>query len=267
MPAIDLARLKTQAALLSDQFGDPQAFLAALQEMLDFYTNRTRRASQDARRLSLPTYHTPTPVLRQIERELQPLAETRPAEAVALVNALWKAASLEARLLAARLLGNIPPAQAIPALTHLPEWLAVTTDKPVRQALLTDAFLRIRRENPQAVFLLLEDWLASRRSGLQVWGLQALVPILKDPEFENLPAVLRIVRPAFLVAGPNSQIELQGCLAALERVSLTETLAFVRELLTGDPPPMLLRTLRRILPGFSPELQSFLRERLREKGA
>lgn len=267
MPAIDLARLKTQAARLADRFGEPEVFVSDLQEMLDFYTNHTRRVSQDTRRLSLPTYHTPTPVLRQIERELDPLAESRPLEAVILVNALWKVATLESRLLAARLLGRIPPVQAISALTRLPDWLAVSADNQVRQALLTDSFLRVRQENPQALFLLLEDWLASPRLSYQVWGLQALVPLVRTPGFEDLPSAFRIARPAFLSAGPNSQLELQACLMALERVSLTETLAFLRELLKTDPPAMLLRTLRRILPGLSPELQSALRDSLRGKGA
>jgi hypothetical protein len=263
MPAIDLARLKTQAALLSDQFGDPEAFLRALTELLEFYTNHTMRASLVARRLSLPTYHTPAPVLRQVERELTPLADTRPLEGGALVTSLWKSGSLETRLLAARLLGMIPPAQAISALTRLPDWLAQSTDKAVRQALLTDAFARLRSENADALFLLLEEWLKSPRSSFQVWGMQALIPLLHDPDFENLPAVFRILRPAIGMAGPATQTDLQACLAALSRVSMTETVVFLRAVLQESPSAMMLRTLRRILPALPPELQSGLREAFR----
>lgn len=265
MPAIDLARLKTQAALLADQFGDPEGFTRLLHETLDFYTNHTRRASQVVQHLSLPTYHTPLPVLRQIERDLVPLAEARPLEATTIVNALWKAGSLETRLLAARLLGSIPPGQAALALTHLPDWLVQSTDKGVRQALLTDAFNRLRGENPEAFFYLLQEWLASPRPALQVWGLQALIPLLQDPRFENLPAVFRILRPAIRAAGPATQLDLQACLAALERVSPTEALAFLLDIIAEDPAPMLLRTLRRILPAFTKETQASLREALRAK--
>ncbi len=266
MPAINLARLKTQTARLSEKFSEPEAFVRALNELLDFYTNRTIRSTQIAQRLSVPTYRTPAPVLRQIQAELASLAGTRSIEAIALTNALWKAGTFEARLLAAYLLGSIPPAQAIPALTRLPDWLAQSTDKEIRSALLTDAFARLRRENPEALFILLEDWLKSPRSSMQVWGLRALIPMVTNPQFENLPAVFRILRPAVQSAGPVTQLELQACLATLEQVSPIETLAFLRENIGDNPAPLMLRTFRRILSGLSPELQAGLREMLREHG-
>ncbi len=264
MPAIDLAHLKTQAALLSDKFGEPEAFVRGLNDLLDFYTNRTRRAAQVVQRFSLPTYHTPKPVLRQIEREMQPLVDARPAEAIALTNALWKAGAFESRLLAARLLGMVQPAQAITAFSRLPDWLAASMDKDIRHALLTDALSRLRRENPDAFFILLEEWLKSPRPTYQVWGLQALIPLLRGSNFENLPAVFRIIRPAIEMAGPSTQTELQTCLAALTQVSATETIVFLREILRSRPAPMLLRTLRRLLPALPEELQSGLHDALRE---
>jgi hypothetical protein len=265
MPAIDLARLKIQAARLAEKFGEPEAFLRALNELLDFYTNRTIRATQIAQRLSVPTYRTPRPVLRQIESELVVLAEKQPTEAITLSYVLWEADSLESRLLAAYLLGNLPSAQAISALARLPAWLNQSTDKEIRVALLTNALARLRREKPDAFFNILEGWLGSPQSTLQVWGLQALIPVLQDPQFENLPAVFRILRPAIQAAGPATQLDFQACLAALERVSLTETVAFLREIVRGNPEPMMIRILRRILPGLSQELQEALREILREQ--
>jgi len=265
MPAIDLSRLKTQAAHLTERFGDAQAFVRELHEVLDFYTNRTIRTSQIVQRLSLPTYRTPKPVLRQIELELEPLAEAHPLEALALTEALWNTKSLETHLLSASLLGMIPPAQAMPGLTRLPSWLSQSTDEIIRKALLNEALERLRRENPEALFLLLEDWLKSPRSALQIWGLRALIPLLNQPEFENLPAVFRILRPTLERASPSTQLDLQACLEALARVSLTETLFVLRELLrNGRAHPMMLRTLRRMLPALSPALQSGLREALRE---
>ncbi len=265
MPAINLARLKTQASRLSEKFEQPEAFLRDLNEMLDYYTNRTIRSTQTARRFSLPTYRTPPPVLRQIQGELEPLAEIHPLEAVALTNALWKAGSLESRLLAASLLGSIPLAQSTPTLIRLPDWLSQSTDKQILSALLTDAFTRLRKENPEALFLLLEEWLKSSRSSLRVWGLRALIPLLTDPQFENLPVIFRLLKPAIQSAGPTTQLELQTCLATLERVSPVETLSYLREITSDHPSALMLRTLRRILVGLSPDLQSGLRELLREK--
>jgi hypothetical protein len=52
MPAINLAQLKTKAARLSEKFSDPDVFVHDLSEFLDFYSNRTIRATQIAQRLS-----------------------------------------------------------------------------------------------------------------------------------------------------------------------------------------------------------------------
>ncbi len=263
MPAIDLARLKIQVAQLVANFNQPEHFVHVLQELLDFYTNRTIRSAQVAQRMLLPTYRTPRPVMRQIEMELKPIADAHPLESVALTYAMWKAGSLESRLLAARLLGMIPPAQAMPALTRLPEWLNQSTDEIIQQALLNDALERLRRENTDALFILIEDWLKSPRSTLQRWGLRTLIPLLKEAGFENLPAVFRILRPAVATAGPATQLDLQACLAALSQVSLTETLYFLGEILNGKPSAMLLRTLQRMLPGLPAEMQTRLRGMLR----
>ena len=265
MPAIDLARLKTQAARLADQFTEPEAFLRALNELLDFYTNHTIRTTQVVQRLSAPTFHTPRPVMRQIESELDLLAEKDPRKAIDLVKVLWKANSLESRLLAAYLLGSIPTEQTIPTLAFLPDWINQATDKEIRTALLTNALARLRREKPEAFFIVLEGWLESPQPAMQVWGLQALVPLLQDPHFENLPAVFRILRPAIHSLGPATQLDFQACLAALERHSLTETVAFLREIIRANPQPMILRIFHRILPGLSKELQEALREILREQ--
>ena len=266
MPAIDLARLKIQAVHLSDKFEDPVAFVHDLNELLNSYTNRTIRSTQTAQRLSLPTFHTPGPVLHQIQSELDPLAASHPAQAITLVNALWKEKFLEARLLAAHLLGRISPSEALSSLSRLPEWLSQSTDKKVREALLTDSLTRLRRENPEAFFTILEDWLRSAQSSYQVWGLQALIPLVSTAHFENLPAVFRILRPAVLAAGPLTQLELKSLIATLEGVSLMETTVFLREMLSGNPPAMLVRTVHRMLPAFSPELQKALRDILHEAG-
>jgi hypothetical protein len=51
----------------------------------------------------------------------------------------------------------------------------------------------------------------------------------------------------------------------LENVSLTETVAFLREVIRDTPNPMMLRILRRILPVLSPKLQEALLEILRQQ--
>jgi len=76
MPAVDLARLRKQAARLADFFFVPDEFIKHLHEMLDFYVNYTvRKLSANAPRVNLLSYRTPSVVVKQIELELSRLAE------------------------------------------------------------------------------------------------------------------------------------------------------------------------------------------------
>jgi hypothetical protein len=263
MPAINLSRLKTQAENLADHFGQPDDFIRMLHETLDSYTNRTIRVSQKALRTSLPSYETPHPVLRQMEITLSPLASSRPADAVKLVEALWGTGYYEVRLLAANIMGRIPPESALSLYSKMPDWMSQTSDRDIQQALLTDALANLRTHNLDAFLALLESWLKDSRHKNQIWGLQALTPLLQSVDFENLPAVFRILRPVIENASPATQIDLQSCLIALEDISLVETAHYLREIIDSNPSPQALRTLRRILPSLSPAMQAEIRDILR----
>ncbi len=160
----------------------------------------------------------------------------------------------------------LPPVNAMPLLTQLPDLLSQTTDKVLHRALLTDCLTRLRYENPAAFYILLEEWLKSPRSSMQIWGLQALIPLLVDPDFQNLPIVFRIIRPTFLGVSPNTQVEVQTVICAIEIISLTETIFYLRDLLISNPPDTFIPIMRRMLPAFSSELQTGLRSTLRELG-
>ncbi len=46
MPAIDIARLKTQAAVLVEKFDQSARFVSELREILDLYADRTLRCGR-----------------------------------------------------------------------------------------------------------------------------------------------------------------------------------------------------------------------------
>lgn len=263
MPAISLSRLRVQAARLAEKFDDPAGFVMDLRALLELYQDRTRRVTQMVVRTSLPAFNTPAPVLRQILITLTAPVGERPLEAIALVDALWQAGFLETRLLAAMLIGRVPPERAMPLYGRLEHWLEQSREKEIQQAILRDALSRLRRERPEAMLQLVEEWLKGRSSRRQVWGLQALAPLLEEAGFEDLPRVFRILRPAIMAAGPATQTALAECLKALGQVSPGETWHFLRELLLADPPPMMVRTLQRILPTLPPLLQEKMRGELR----
>jgi hypothetical protein len=263
MPAIDLARLKKQTILLADVFDQPEVFLRELREVLEFYVNRTLRSQSVAPSSVLPTYRTPVVVMRQIETELGPIAERQPIQALELADALWDEGWLETKLLAAFLLGRIPP-QEERLLARLTAWTQAVRDPEVRAALLTTSLTRLRRETPDLFLELAKEWLHPARQRLWSNGIQALVPLIASPDFDNLPPVFEIIEPIIKTSPATLQYDLQELITVLYEASPDETVYFLQQILKKTKSPLPAIALRRMSPDLPEELQASIREMLRE---
>src|SRR5215813_15614066 len=226
MPAIDLARLKKQTAQLADLFDQPPLFLREHREILDFYVNRSLRSQGVAPSSVLPTYRTPTVVLRQIETELGPIAEKQPIQALELADALWDEGWLETRLLSAFILGRIPP-QEERLLARLTAWTQAVRDPEVRAALLTTSLTRLRKETPDLFLVLVKEWLYPTRKRMWSNGIQAIVPLVSSNDFDNLPPIFEIISPILKASPATLQFDLQELIIMLYEASPDETTYFI----------------------------------------
>jgi predicted alpha/beta hydrolase family esterase len=263
MPAIDLARLRKQANRLADFFFLPDEFMKHLREMLDFYVNYTLRTVENvAPGSNLKTYRTPPAVLTQIENELRATAEANPQFALDLADRLWDEGALETRLLAAFLLGRIPP-QEERLLPRLTAWTQQIRDPDVRSALLSTSLTRMRKETPAQFLTLVREYLHPAR--MRTWsnGIQALLPMIAEASNNNLPTIFDMVEPLIEEAPSTLQNDLTDLIVALYRASANETTFLLKHILTNAQSPMTVVTLRRIAPDFPPPLQKELRELLR----
>ncbi|HAV76557.1 MAG TPA: hypothetical protein DCX53_04295 [Anaerolineae bacterium] len=264
MPAIDLARLKKQTAHLADIFDQPTDFLREHREILDFYVNRTLRSQGVAPSSVLPTYRTPTVVLRQIETALGPVAENKPIQALELADALWDEGWLETRLLAAFLLGRIPP-QEERLLARLTAWTQAVRDPEVRGALLTTSLTRLRKETPDLFLILVKEWLHPARQRMWSNGIQAIVPLVNNPDYDNLPPIFEVVEPIIRSSPAALQSDMRELLTALYNVSPDETLFFISQILKKTKSPLPAVSLRRMSRELPEALQISLREILQIK--
>ncbi len=265
MPAIDLARLRKQANRLADFFFLPDEFMKHLREILEFYVNYTLRKKENvAPGSNLKTYRTPPAVLTHIENELRAVAEANPHFALELADALWDEGALETRLLAAFLLGRIPP-QEERLLPRLTAWTQQVRDPSVRAALLSTSLERMRKETPEQFLILVREYLHPERPRTWSNGIQALIPMVADTEFENLPAIFDIIEPVIEEAPPILQNDLADLIVALYRASPSETTFLLKHALSNSQNPMTAITLRRIAPNFPPPLQNELRGILRQQ--
>jgi hypothetical protein len=263
MPAVDIARLRIQSAGVTDHFGDPAQLLRALHDMFDFYADRTRRPGRLASPVTvLPSYNIPPPALHQLEADLGFQAENRADETIALADALWEDGYLESRLLAAYLLGRIRP-RGDDFMDRLTDWVSETREPNVRRTLLSNSLGRLRRESPDRFLRLMGRWVHPTRHKMWSNAIQALLPLLEDPGFQDLPVVFEIVRPIVEMGTPTLQHEIAELITALYEASPTETTVYLRHIAMASTFPQTRLTLRRILPRLPGPLQESLAEVVR----
>ena len=265
MPAIDLARLRKQASRLADFFFAPDEFLNHLHVMLEFYVNRTMRKPQAiAPGSNLPTYRTHSVVIKQIEQQISRSASEYPEAALELADLLWDEGYLETRLLAAFLLGHIPP-QESHLLPRLTAWTQQIHDINLRAELLDTSLARMRKEAPDQFLQLTGEWLQPERTRLWPNGIQAVISAVEDPAFVNLPPLLKLIAPVIEAAPAKLQLEIEELVLALYKKSPTETTYFLRQALISSTDPMTAITFRRISSSFPPALKKELHDFIKTK--
>ena len=267
MPAIDLSRMRKQSARLADFFFVPDEFIRHLHELLDFYVNYTvRKPRAPATAANLRSYRTPAVVVRQIEQALAGIAaraENADA-ALELADRLWDEEWLETRILAAYLVGSIPPREER-LLARLTAWTQQLFDAELRAELLNTSLVRLRREAPDVFLELVGEWLQPQRQALWANGIQAVISAVSDPGFHNLPPLMKVIEPVVEAAPVKLQNEIEELILALYSASPTETSYFVRQVLMDSEDPMTAITFRRIAPSLPMELREEIREFIRGK--
>lgn len=263
MPAINLPRLRIQTAKLMDRWDDLEEFLSELHNLFDLYADRTLRKGAVLSPISvLPSYRVSPPVIRQIELELGARTRTDPDHSLVIADRLWVDGYYETRLLAAYLLGRMTPGGEA-FMERLTEWVSETRDPAISNTLLTKSLMRLRSENTDDFLLLMEKWTHPSRKKMTPSVMVALVPLLKDKNFHNLPRVFNIVQPIIETASATSQQELSTLVCTMYEASPIETTYFLRQLVTISTRPHAIQNIRRILPTLPQSLQDELREAIR----
>jgi hypothetical protein len=109
---------------------------------------------------------------------------------------------------------------------------------------------------------MLEEWLKEDAIYPRQAGLRAMVPLLSDPEFENLPVVLRLLIPLIRVPPTELRLDLVAVLRALVHRFPQEAGYILRQNLSADYPDTAWLA-RQVLNDFPMEIQNSLREALR----
>ena len=266
MPAIQPARLKRQSALLVEQFINPAAFIRSLHHLLEFYADRVHRPGQAGEPSPLiEAYRVKPPILRQILMDLEPLAKEKPDQALELCDQLWEQPYLEFRQLSASLLGMIPPSSSAAILERVRGWIRQDTEDHLIDIIILHGLENLRKEDPHSIYRLINEWMASNEVQYQKIGLRTMLPLVQDPDIENLPIFFNLIQP-FARSLPSSiSPDLIDIVEVLARRSPKETAYFLRQTLSFPNSPDTPWLIRQVIRVFPTEIQSSLRKALKEK--
>jgi hypothetical protein len=267
MTAVHLTKLRAQVDQLIWHFTRPLEFQKGLHYLFELYADGAFHSGESVQAASLiPSYHVPILVMQQLQQDLNRQCRENPTAALALADVLWKDPYLEPRRLAVFILGQTPlkPIEAV--VEHIRSWCTPKTDLHLQDEIFKSGSTRLRHEKPGLWLDIIKDWLSASRSVEQRLGLRALTALLQDKEFEDLPAAFALVSPLMINAPEGIQKELINALQALVDCSPVETAFFLGQIVSTTISPVPARLARRLLPGFSSELQANLRKALLSRG-
>lgn len=265
MPVIQPAKLKQESARLVELYHQPDIFIRELHNMLELYADRTYRRGQAGEPASiLPTYNVPPPLLRQITRDLKPLAQIWREETLILCDMLWSEENFEIRSLATYLLGQIELKPPDPVIERLMMWSDETMDERVVQVLLDYGLSRMRSEAQAELITMIEEWLISNSLIKKQLAVRVLIPMTDDPPGENIPLIFRLTTPFIR----RTERELRPYVLRLWRqlavCSPQETAFQLKQNLKAPDNPDIKWFIRHLIPSFPDDIQNSLREYLRE---
>lgn len=264
MPAVSLAHLQKQIELLRWKYTQPEEFVAGLRNLLEKYSDYTYRAAASAPEAvrQIDAYHVPPVVTRQVELALYALVNENSSPALNLANLLWQEEKEEPRLLAIYLLGILPASEFEQVIETIESWALSVNDQAMLEALLEQGSNNLRQYTIQRWLSKIQEWTSRDSIKFQKLGLLALLSLLKDRQFENLPQVFNICTPLFQGKIKGLSHELSRVLEALAQRSPAELAYYVRQLIGSAASDDLRRLIRRCLPAFPDAVQERIRPML-----
>ena len=260
MTAVNPVRLRFQIEELITSFTMPQKFHRQLTDMFGFYANRVLKFGDSSQpQPFIPMYHLPDPVMRQLKLDLNSHITEDPKSSFKLADELWQDDFFEVRQLAIYILDSIPVNDPEPILKRLKDWLVPELDQILTTELLSIGLRNLHSQFSQAWETFIETFLSNENPKMVALGLEGLQSSLKNPAFDNLPAVYRMVSPLIRNPHPLFFNALLNMMEALVNESPKETAYFIRQAMAVSDSPGTERIIKNCLQYFPKEIQQELK--------
>jgi hypothetical protein len=257
MPAIRPMQLKTDVEKLCGKASDPMGFVYEIKELLDYYSDRTKRSGfRSAQPSLIKSYKVPKQVIQQILSRLKPEIISNPGIDFSLAELLWQENWLELKILALEILGWIPNQSAETTINVLKSW----SDQITGDKVLHDAFAKglvgLFKDHPSAVLNLLGSWVNSPVSNKHKLGIRVIPWLIKSRDFDNLPKIFSILHSQVVQVGKIPDADLLYSVRELSRYFPRETSYFLQRIISINDNPMIRGFIRQIIDEFPPDVKN-----------
>jgi hypothetical protein len=230
MPPIDPAVLRARTAALPGKFPDAAAVATRVRRLLDEYADRTHRPSPVVVTSAVANeYKAPAPVVRAIVNALRAPLKADPAAALPTLAAIWAGGSREERRIAAELLGQVALADPPATLGLIEAWAPEIESSETADVLAELGLGPLMLAEPARYLEQARRWVTSPLRWVRRFGLAALMPLVKERQWDNVPGALAVLRP--VMGEADGEVRRQAALV-LERLgpkSPAEVSRFLRE--------------------------------------
>ena len=249
MPAAELSRIQAQIKAISTQIDQPAVFVHSLQALLEMYAEHAFQPGNLAKfKILIPSYRVPPLIMHQLEINMPGLAEKNPSQVLEAADLLWKEKYYEVRLMGIILLGNLPVKFAQPVSKRIASWINPDEEKELIKALLSFGSRRLRNEKPELWLHIIQMWIKDENDEIKKIGLQSLISIIIDPEFEDFPKIYSLLEIAIRDPNVTIQKELFLAISQMTDRSPMEMTAFLRNVLIKTQEETVRKFIRRCLP-------------------
>ncbi len=269
MSGVELAKFNQQLDRLAEHMAQPERFVHEFRDILEFYSDRTYRAGEKIKiTLRMPSYHLPRIVMQNLQQFLEnKIPASDPENAVRIADLLWKEPTIESKSLAAQVLGFVHATYPTTVIQIIEDWIREPIEAGLLKELMNKGTQTLRKEFEVAWLEEISTLLISTSNRQKITGLLAVLPLVQDDAFDNLPKLYEMLYP--VVSTPSSSVlpELMDILNALIIRSPTETVSYLAQLINDTHHPNLLRAVRNILPEMDITGQTRLRQLLEQDKA
>lgn len=259
MPTIDLSRLKQEAAEISEYFSQPEAYLRAVERLLQTYSVPVHRQGRvKGMRPVLPSYEVPPPLMKHLQLEMTLQAEDSPDQALRVADGLWAKRNIETRQLAARLLGAID-GHVDEITRRLEAWALENYEPLLAPELAHEGTRQLAAKYPDDLVTFAGSLLVQKELRLQALAIGALSSLLSDTRYANLPAIFELLAAPTAEASRGLRPDLAALLAQMAERSPQETEFFLMQCLGSSTTPGTAWVARQVMKSLPEESQMRLR--------